>query len=82
MYAEDKERLRGYNEVTDNKIYSNSVNSVDPALSPAKQCSPTALQAMGNRLLDWFSVVMADSSKRRRPRSKSKGDAHLFEFFY
>lgn len=59
--------------MTDNKIYSNTVNSVDPALSPAKQCSPTALQAMGNRLLDWFSVVMADSSKRRRPRSKSKG---------
>jgi hypothetical protein len=28
---------------------------------------------MGNRLLDWFSVVMADSSKRRRPRNKSKG---------
>ncbi|KAJ8961608.1 hypothetical protein NQ314_005925, partial [Rhamnusium bicolor] len=72
LYAEDKERLRGYNEVTDNKIYSNSVGQLDPAMSPAKQCSPAALQAMGNRLLDWFSVVMADSSKRRRPRNKSK----------
>jgi len=72
LYAEDKERLRGYNEVTDNKLYSNSIGALDPAVSPSKQCSPAALQAMGNRLLDWFSVVMADSSKRRRPRSKSK----------
>lgn len=73
VYADDKERMRGYNEVTDNKgIYSNSITGADPALPIAKQCSPTALQAMGNRLLDWFSVVMADSSKRRRPRNKSK----------
>nr|XP_015838869.1 PREDICTED: testican-2 isoform X1 [Tribolium castaneum] len=74
LYAEDKDRLRGYNEVTDNKLYSNSIGVLDPAISPSKQCSPAALQAMGNRLLDWFSVVMADSSKRRRPRNKSKGE--------
>jgi sparc/osteonectin/cwcv/kazal-like domain-containing proteoglycan (testican) len=73
LYAEDKDRLRGYNEVTDNKLYSNSIGALDPAISPSKQCSAAALQAMGNRLLDWFSVVMADSSKRRRPRNKSKG---------
>ncbi|XP_044259571.1 proteoglycan Cow isoform X2 [Tribolium madens] len=72
LYAEDKDRLRGYNEVTDNKLYSNSIGVLDPAISPSKQCSSAALQAMGNRLLDWFSVVMADSSKRRRPRNKSK----------
>ncbi|KAJ8957268.1 hypothetical protein NQ318_007832 [Aromia moschata] len=77
LYAEDKERLRGYNEVTDNKMYSNSIGPLDPAVSPAKQCSPVALQAMGNRLLDWFSVVMADSSKRRRPRNKSKGNPNI-----
>ncbi|XP_018571221.1 proteoglycan Cow [Anoplophora glabripennis] len=72
LYADDKERLRGYNEVIDNKIYSNSVGPLDSVMSPTKQCPPSALQAMGNRLLDWFSVVMADSSKRRRPRNKSK----------
>lgn len=53
-----------------------------PLMSPAikqqqqqqQQCPPGALQAMGNRLLDWFSVVMADASKRRRSgRNKSKG---------
>ncbi|XP_066253501.1 proteoglycan Cow [Euwallacea similis] len=72
IYADDKDKLRGYNEVTDEKGYSNSINGLDPALPLQKQCSSTAMQAMGNRLLDWFSVVMADSSKRRRLRNKSK----------
>lgn len=72
LYGEDKDKLRGYNEVTDDKAYSNAINGLDSALPLQKQCSPTALQSMGNRLLDWFSVVMADSSKRRRPRNKSK----------
>lgn len=72
LYAEDKERLRGYNDVIDNKIYSNSLGTLIPATPPAKQCSPAALQAMGNRLLDWFSVVMTDTSKRRRSHTKSK----------
>lgn len=79
LYAEDKERQRGYNEVTDNKLYSNSINLV-PATPPAKQCSPAALQAMGNRLLDWFSVVMADSTKRRRSHVKSKGNKISMDF--
>lgn len=67
LYAEDKEHLRGYNDVLENKI------NMVPATPPGKTCTPNALQAMGNRLLDWFSVVMADSSKRRRPNRKSKG---------
>lgn len=74
--------MRGYNEVTDNKLYSNSIGALDPAISPSKQCSPPALQAMGNRLLDWFSVVMADSSKRRRPRNKSKGERNINCFYF
>ncbi|XP_050298806.1 proteoglycan Cow [Anthonomus grandis grandis] len=72
LYGDDKEKLKGYNEVTDDKAYSNAINGLDPALPISKQCSPTALQAMGNRLLDWFSVVMADSNRRRRPKNKSK----------
>ncbi|XP_063226774.1 proteoglycan Cow isoform X1 [Bacillus rossius redtenbacheri] len=59
-YSEDKERQRGHNEVLDTK----------PA--PHKDCSPAALQAMGNRLLDWFSVVMVEA-KRRRSHNKGRG---------
>nr|CAD7577454.1 unnamed protein product [Timema californicum] len=59
-YSDDKDRQRGYNEVLDTK----------PGVH--KVCSPAALQAMGNRLLDWFSVVMAEA-KRRRTYNKGKG---------
>ncbi|CAG2059203.1 unnamed protein product [Timema podura] len=59
-YSDDKDRQRGYNEVLDTK----------PGIQ--KDCSPAALQAMGNRLLDWFSVVMAEA-KRRRTHNKGKG---------
>lgn len=37
-----------------------------------KECPPSALQSMGDRLLDWFSVIMADA-KRRRTKNKGKG---------
>uniref|UniRef100_A0A1B6C9E9 Thyroglobulin type-1 domain-containing protein n=1 Tax=Clastoptera arizonana TaxID=38151 RepID=A0A1B6C9E9_9HEMI len=67
-YYEDKERLRGDNEVFDSKPTSgNLVGS-----SWNKDCSPVALQAMGDRLLDWFSVIMTDA-KRRRTHNKGKG---------
>ncbi|XP_015589539.1 proteoglycan Cow isoform X2 [Cephus cinctus] len=36
------------------------------------ECPPSSKPAMANRLLDWFSVVMADA-KHRRQHSKSKG---------
>nr|XP_018916028.1 PREDICTED: proteoglycan Cow isoform X1 [Bemisia tabaci] len=61
-YSEDKQKMRGYNDVLD-KPSHNSLNHY-------KECSPSAQQTMGNRLLDWFSVIMADS-KRRRFRNKS-----------
>lgn len=69
LYADDKEKQRGYNDVVDNKL---SYNDLIPATPPAKICPLNALQMMGNRLLDWFSVVMSDSSKRRRPHLKTK----------
>lgn len=37
------------------------------------ECKPQQLTAIGNRLLDWFSVIMADSKKRRQHAQKSKG---------
>lgn len=64
-YYEDKERQRGDNEVFDTKPTS-------VAGGWSKDCSPAALQAMGDRLLDWFSVIMADA-KRRRTHNKGKG---------
>lgn len=39
-----------------------------------KDCPPSALQSMGDRLLDWFSVIMSDA-KRRRTKNKGKGSS-------
>jgi len=63
--------MRGENEVTDEKS--------EPVIKPWKwtnknrECPEAALQSMGNRLLDWFSVIMADN-KRRRTDYKGKGE--------
>lgn len=38
------------------------------------ECKPQQLTAIGNRLLDWFSVIMADNKKRRQHVQKSKGN--------
>nr|CAH7765439.1 unnamed protein product [Callosobruchus chinensis] len=77
IYSEDKERMRGYNEVLEDdkvagvakdKLQASlaSLASSPPMYPMQKQCSPAALQAMGNRLLDWFSVVMMDTANRKR----------------
>lgn len=54
------------------RIYNANKSSqkVDAA---AVECKATQLTAIGNRLLDWFSVIMADSKKRRQHSSKPKG---------
>lgn len=59
---EDKERMRGDNDVIERK----------PGSRVKVECPPPALQAMGDRLLDWFSVIMADS-KRRQTHTRTKG---------
>ncbi|XP_075217615.1 proteoglycan Cow isoform X2 [Lycorma delicatula] len=69
-YYEDKERQRGDNEVLDTKPTSGSAGLGG---SWSKECPPASLQAMGDRLLDWFSVIMADA-KRRRTHNKGKGN--------
>uniref|UniRef100_A0A0A9YA40 Testican-3 n=2 Tax=Lygus hesperus TaxID=30085 RepID=A0A0A9YA40_LYGHE len=61
-YFEDKENIRGDNEVIE-KGPMTRIKATD--------CPPAALQAMGDRLLDWFSVIMADS-KRRQTHTRSK----------
>lgn len=47
----------------------------------AVECKPNQLTAIGNRLLDWFSVIMADSKKRRQHAQKSKGILFIFMDF-
>lgn len=73
LHAEDKERLHGYNEVM-GKADLNSNSVYGTPIYPNKECTPAALQSMGNRLLDWFSVVMADASKRRKIKNRNKGN--------
>jgi len=72
-YYEDKERQRGDNEVFDSKPTAAGAGAgAGAGVGWGKDCSPSALQAMGDRLLDWFSVIMADA-KRRRTHNKGKG---------
>ncbi|EAT34420.1 AAEL013333-PA, partial [Aedes aegypti] len=40
------------------------------------ECKPQQLTAIGNRLLDWFSVIMADSKKRRQ-HQQQKNKVHF-----
>lgn len=65
-FYNQKDRLRGDNEVSDEKI------PIPPKSYKKKECSDMALKSMGNRLLDWFSVIMADT-KRRRADYAGKG---------
>uniref|UniRef100_A0A182W0L6 Thyroglobulin type-1 domain-containing protein n=1 Tax=Anopheles minimus TaxID=112268 RepID=A0A182W0L6_9DIPT len=42
----------------------------------SSECKPQQLTAIGNRLLDWFSVIMADSKKRRQ-HQQQKNKIHF-----
>ncbi|XP_017848049.1 proteoglycan Cow isoform X2 [Drosophila busckii] len=76
-YLEEKRKMRNYNEneVVDKQSQKlNKNNNNNPSGYPAKsaECKPQQLTAIGNRLLDWFSVIMADSKRRRQHSQKSK----------
>jgi sparc/osteonectin, cwcv and kazal-like domains proteoglycan (testican) len=47
-------------------------NELASVFSATPECSASALEAMGNRLLDWFSVLMADAKKDRYSGKKRK----------
>lgn len=81
---EDKHKYRTFNENKSNKIAkyqmatggsgsSGSSSSSKGSTVPA-ECKAQQLTAIGNRLLDWFSVIMADSKKRRQHSQKPKGN--------
>lgn len=40
------------------------------------ECSQDQLVAIGNRLLDWFSVIMFDSKKKPSYHKSVKGKSH------
>ncbi|XP_039495788.1 proteoglycan Cow isoform X2 [Drosophila santomea] len=72
-YQEDKHKMRNYNEVVEKQQQKFNKNSnLNAYPSKSAECKPQQLTAIGNRLLDWFSVIMADSKKRRQHSQKSK----------
>lgn len=56
----DKHRQRGYNDVLPEKKDSLVPN----------ECGETTLSSMGNRLLDWFSVLMGQPGQKKHFKSK------------
>ncbi|XP_037732141.1 proteoglycan Cow isoform X2 [Drosophila subpulchrella] len=72
-YQEDKHKMRNYNEVVEKQQQKfNKNTNLNAYPSKSAECKPQQLTAIGNRLLDWFSVIMADSKKRRQHSQKSK----------
>ncbi|KAB7496190.1 Proteoglycan Cow, partial [Armadillidium nasatum] len=63
----DKYWKRNWPDYHKNEVTFKNSNSV----WGTNECSQDALEAMGNRMLDWFSVIMADS--RRRPANPQPG---------
>ncbi|XP_046392783.1 proteoglycan Cow isoform X2 [Ischnura elegans] len=81
-YSEDKERQHGHNEALDSKTNRGGISAWNKVqyvhgFNSFPECSTAALQSMGNRLLDWFSVVMAETKKdgKNRRRGKGKGNS-------
>lgn len=76
--SEDKHKIRGYNEVLDKPVSKLPKSANNVARYPTKsiECKPQQLTAIGNRLLDWFSVIMADSKKRRQ-HQQQKNKVHF-----
>ncbi|KAL5284119.1 SPOCK3 family protein [Megaselia abdita] len=60
------------NGISNGNSNNNPNNNANGYSSKLNECKPQQLTAIGNRLLDWFSVIMADSKKRRQHNQKSK----------
>uniref|UniRef100_A0A336M2U4 CSON010918 protein n=1 Tax=Culicoides sonorensis TaxID=179676 RepID=A0A336M2U4_CULSO len=74
---EDNHKILLYNEVIEkpsnykNQLKENSQNQKFDKLTQT-ECKPQQLTAIGNRLLDWFSVIMTDTKKRHTRIEKTK----------
>ncbi|XP_034232477.1 proteoglycan Cow [Thrips palmi] len=75
--GEEKDKQRVFNEVLEGKPQSGDrpVSAAPPQASA--ECGASQLQSMGDRMLDWFSVVMADAASRGRPRQRSNSKANF-----
>ena len=65
------------NEITEKTSLPPLKPAYDSDLSKDGDCSPSSKPAMANRLLDWFSVLMADAKQHRRQFAKPKGIHYL-----
>lgn len=64
LYAQEKEKQRGHNDVINNSLNDKYNKGAVTTQTPA--CDAKALAKMGSRILDWFSVIMADNAKRKK----------------
>ncbi|XP_021960456.1 proteoglycan Cow [Folsomia candida] len=62
-------------KLVDKQRSHNDVINIKPAST--RDCNDEALESMGNRLLDWFSVVMADTQKRKLNRRNRNSQVHF-----
>ncbi|CAG7823947.1 unnamed protein product, partial [Allacma fusca] len=76
-YSKNKDYMSMMNKKisSDKQRSHNDVVNTKPILP--RDCNEDALESMGNRLLDWFSVVMADTQKRKLNRRRSNNQVHF-----
>jgi len=60
-YSADKHRQKAFNDVLPQK---------KDIATPMDDCSDAAFNSMGNRLLDWFSVLMSQPNKKKTIQTK------------
>lgn len=68
-YTKRAKTLASANRYDDKHLLSNEVIEKSPSSMKSSyntDCPPSSKPAMANRLLDWFSVVMADAKHRRQ----------------
>ncbi|XP_053980425.1 proteoglycan Cow isoform X1 [Hylaeus anthracinus] len=79
-YTKRGKALAAGSKYDDKNLMSNEVMEKTPSplksmynsqLSRKSECPPSSKPAMANRLLDWFSVVMAESKYRPHPKPKA-----------
>lgn len=78
---------RGSNEVWEDNEVISSTHSPYYTVARKDGCTDIALQAMGDRLVDWFSVIMASNKKKPTSYKGKLGSerllrANIFCFFY
>jgi len=72
-------KYKDYSGMTSKKISLDKQRSYNDVMksTSGRDCSEEALESMGDRLLDWFSVVMADTQKRKLNRRNRANQIHF-----